>query len=250
MRRVFSLAIILDMNIDWHSVQITTAILIAAGFGLFWIISFRRASRVEADEPQRIFAEVLPLFEGAKVKAGVAKGVYKLEGSYQSRFFQLKVIVDNLAPRKLPSLWLMTTRPAPQFVPQVIDLMMRSRGPTSFSNFDLFPHQLPLPHGFPPHVSARSDQPAGRIPWDIIIKLAPLFGKETGKELLISPKGLRLVVLLAEANRARYGVFRQADFGKPVVNPSLAVELLGALIELEDDLEIQKNEESTHDSTR
>jgi hypothetical protein len=45
-----------------------------------------------------------------------------------------------------------------------------------------------------------------------------------------------LVVLLAEANRARYGVFRQADFGKPVVAPDLATELLGTLADLEDDL--------------
>ena len=39
-----------------------------------------------------------------------------------------------------------------------------------------------------------------------------VFQNGRGKEFLISPKGLRIVVQLAEGDRARYGVFREANF--------------------------------------
>ena len=46
------------------------------------------------------------------------------------------------------------------------------------------------------------------------------------KELLISPRGLRLVLQMAEADRARYGVFRQADFGEAVLEASMLQDML------------------------
>jgi len=142
LRRVFSLANIKTMNFNWSNVQITAVILLAIALGIYWIISFRNARRNEINEPRRIFAEALPLLQDAQISTGEATGVYKLEGTYQGRFFQFKVIVDNLTARKLPSLWLMVTRPSPQPVPQMIDLMARHRGHTAFSNFDLLQHRL------------------------------------------------------------------------------------------------------------
>jgi hypothetical protein len=46
------------------------------------------------------------------------------------------------------------------------------------------------------------------------------------KELLISPRGLRLVLQMAEADRARYGVFRQADFGAVVLEAPTLQDML------------------------
>ena len=102
-----------------------------------------------------------------------------------------QVIVDTLAARKLPSLWLMVTRPAPQPVDQVFDFMMRPAGPSTFSNFDFLPHALPLPPGFPEHMVLRSDHPSLSVAIGLVPRLMPLFTAERGKELLISPKGLR-----------------------------------------------------------
>ncbi|MBG1232315.1 hypothetical protein [Aestuariivirga litoralis] len=234
------------MSFDWASTQFIAVIAVAIILAVYWISSFRRAQQSEAREPQRIFADVMPLLADATVAAGDASGVYKLDGIYRDRFFQFKVIVDSMTARKLPGLWLMVTRPAPQPVVQVIDLMARATAPTAFSNFDLLTHQVPSPSGFPPQVSARSDQPAGLIPWQSLEKQAPLFRDETTKELLVDPKGLRFVVLLAEANRARYGVFRQADFGAPVVSESLAQQLLDALIQLEDDVRAEISNGKAH----
>ncbi len=49
------------------------------------------------------------------------------------------------------------------------------------------------------------------------------------KELLVSRKGIRMVIQIAEADRARYGVFRQAAFGDVGMNPELLREVMSAM---------------------
>ncbi len=56
------------------------------------------------------------------------------------------------------------------------------------------------------------------------------------KELLITENGLRIVWLLAEAERARYGVFRQAEFGSPQIEDAILQELLDRLIAIRKDI--------------
>lgn len=233
---------------SWEVAQAVVGSLIAVALGLLWFKRLQTAQRAEIKRPRQIFAEVLPLLDRVRFSSEQVAGVYALEGTYRGKEFHFKAIVDNLAPRKLPSLWLMVTLPALQPVSQVLDMMMRPSGPTSFSNFDFLPHTLHVPSYFPPHAVMRSDQSAMPPSWAPISKLLPLFDENLGKELLISPKGLRLVMLLAEANRARYGVFRQADFGNAKVTESLAHMLLDAIIVLEGELAQEhsgsKNEEN------
>lgn len=64
-----------------------------------------------------------------------------------------------------------------------------------------------------------------------------------GKEFLISPKGLRIVLQLAESDRLRYGVFRQVDFGDVCIDPSLARQTMDTLLALENNL----GEHAKHD---
>ncbi len=64
-----------------------------------------------------------------------------------------------------------------------------------------------------------------------------MFSDPRMKELLVTPKGLRLVRQLAEGDRARYGVFRQADFGNAMIDPQLLRGMLDKLIALQDDID-------------
>ena len=57
-----------------------------------------------------------------------------------------------------------------------------------------------------------------------------LFGGPRAKELLITPKGVRMVWLLAEAERGRYGLLRQAEFGDARIEPDLLRTILERLI--------------------
>ena len=98
-------------------------------------------------------------------------------------------------------------------MPGIFDMMMRPGSPTTFSNFDHLDHTLPMAAGFPPEAVLRTDRKGVRFPHDIIASHLDLFAEGRAKELLITPNGVRIVWLLAEADRARYGVFRQAEFG-------------------------------------
>ncbi|RVD48265.1 hypothetical protein EN746_24420, partial [Mesorhizobium sp. M8A.F.Ca.ET.023.02.2.1] len=60
------------------------------------------------------------------------------------------------------------------------------------------------------------------------------FADGRAKELLITPNGVRIVWLLAEAERARYGVFRQAAFGDTRIDATLIERLLVSLSKLRD----------------
>ncbi|MFM8745802.1 MAG: hypothetical protein ACKOED_03940 [Aestuariivirga sp.] len=190
------------------------------------------AARRRRDEPERLFSEARAVLENPAVVPGATAGVHELTGRYKGHAVQVKLVADTLALRKLPSLWLMVTLPGPLPVAATLDLMMRPTGPTSFSNFDHLPFSVAAPADFPEHAVIRSDDPARMLPPEIIAgHLDPFYGPRA-KELLISPKGLRMVSLMAEADRARYGVFRQADFGEALLDPGQLTDCLDRLIAL------------------
>ena len=224
------------MNSPLQPIYTTLAIL--AGFAVVLILwrKFQRGRRIAANRALELFHDVLPLLDAPDLRTGESVGTWLLDGRYKNRQVQFKAIVDNLAPRKLPSLWLMVTRAKAQPVSHVFDLVMRPSGPMSFSNFDFLPCSLPMQAEFPDHAVLRSDQSGFAVSTAIISRHLSLFNSPIGKEMLISPKGLRLVIMLAQADRARYGVMRQADFGGVFVSKVKAQTVLDELLSLEDDI--------------
>ena len=217
----------------WQTViGIALALLLA---GLL-VRSLLRGAAERKAEPQRLFADALHLLEDAETAAGETAGTFVLTGRYQGRDVRVTVLADTLALRKLPSLWLMVTLPVPLPLKATLDLMMRPASVTSFSKFDHLPFTIETPAGFPEQMVIRSDKPDMALPLDLVSRhIAPL-RQPRGKELLITPKGLRLVMQMAEADRARYGVFRQADFGGAVVDPDVLSEALDRLMDLQQDI--------------
>jgi hypothetical protein len=57
-------------------------------------------------------------------------------------------------------------------------------------------------------------------------------GEDRLKEVVLSPKGLRLTWLLEEAPRGRYLLFRDAEMGRTPVPPETLQPLLDALLDL------------------
>jgi hypothetical protein len=216
--------------------QQTLAIII--GLGLLFLLwrQWRAAERKLQEKPVQLFSQVKNLLSDCNVEHGEAIGTWKLTGDYQGRQFQLKAIVDTLATRKLPSLWLLVTMPEPQNVSATLNLMMRPTGPTSFSNFDFLRHTLKTPRGFPLHAVIRTDDLDRCLPAETLRPYLALFETRSGKEFLISPKGLRIVVQVAEVDRLRYGVLREANFGDTVIDPEIVKQCLDTLLALETSL--------------
>ncbi|TIX63253.1 MAG: hypothetical protein E5V33_13140, partial [Mesorhizobium sp.] len=80
------------------------------------------------------------------------------------------------------------------------------------------------------------------FPQDVIAGHLDIFAEGRAKELLVTPKGVRIVWLLAEAERARYGVFRQAAFGDARLDPALVERLLQSASALRDAINVRKRQ--------
>lgn len=171
--------------------------------------------------------------DAANVSDGTA-GVITWEGSWNGQRVQLRTIVDTLATRKLPARWLSVSITEKVAVAATFDMMMRPGSPTTFSNFDHLRDTLPKAPGFPAEAVLRTDRRGTRFPQGIIADHLEPFSEGRAKELLITPNGVRIVWLLAEAERARYGVFRQAAFGDVQIDPELIQRLLRSLSALRD----------------
>jgi hypothetical protein len=114
--------------------------------------------------------------------------------------------------------------------------MARPSGNEPFSRFPTLPHSLPTPPDLPAHVVIRTDN-ATMIPTsDLISAHADLFNDPQVKELVLSPKGIRIVILAEEADRGRFLIFREAEMGRTPLSPARLESILGRLATLRDDI--------------
>lgn len=206
------------------SALLASAIVLASIGHLAFLVRRRRSAKQLAHTADRS-AVATVVADAADISNGTA-GVTTWAGTWNGQRVQIRTIVDTLATRKLPALWLCATITEPVAVPGILDVMVRPGGPTTFSNFDLLPHTLPPAPGLPGEAVIRTDLRGARFPVDTIAEHAGVFTNPQAKELLLTPNGIRIVWLVAEANRARYGVFRQADFGRATFEPALIESLL------------------------
>jgi hypothetical protein len=163
-------------------------------------------------------------------------GFVKLTGTYRGAPVVLEPVVDTLSVRKLPVLWLMATVPAPVAVGGTFDLLMRASGTEVFSRYHQLAHSIDVPEGFPEWAGIRSDDPGGLPPFDVISRYLQRFRDGHGKELLITPKGLRMVVMVDQADRGGYLIFRDTRFETATVTAEFVRGILDDLHALRADL--------------
>jgi hypothetical protein len=148
--------------------------------------------------------------------------------------FDIQIVPDTLSVRKLPALWVLVSLPQDLPVHRTVDLMLRATGLETFSNFSRLPVHLPLPDGLPADASLRSDA-AGPVPHaDALARTAAAIDPKRLKEILITPKGVRIVFLAEEAPRTRYLLYRDAEMGRTPLPPALLAPALAAARALRD----------------
>lgn len=214
----------------WDILKTLAGIAVALALGTHLILSYRKVSAGRRAAPGLLYSEAKDVLDEAWYEETTAAGYPPLAGRFGGLPVRIQAVVDTLAVRKLPALWLLVTIPTPLPIGATFDLMMRPAGPTTFSNFDDLPETLARPPDFPEHAVIRSDDTNHVVPAHVIAPHLGLFRDGRAKELLITPKGLRIVWHLAEADRVRYGVFRQADFGAVRLDDTLLRDLLARLI--------------------
>lgn len=177
-----------------------------------------------------------PLFDDLR-RGRSLHGFARINGRYRGRLFDVQVVPDTLTYRKLPTLWLLVTIPAPMPVRATLDFLVRPMGGEVFSNFANLPVQIDTPQGFPADTAVRTDDPQGLPPESLSDALRTAFFSERVKELVLSPKGLRIVWLAEEADRAGYLLFRDAEMGRIPLSAQVLQPILDRLAGLADGVE-------------
>lgn len=205
-----------------QSVYLIALLLVLAG-ALGWrlIVSVRQRQAAERDLRLALLSSLSGALDDVVMLPVTTAGVLSFSGTRHGATIRVQTITDTLALRKLPSWWLSVTVHEPMATPAILDVMMRPDMVASFSNFHLRPERIPTPPGLPALCALRADRRDVGALTDIVADNASLFFEPRTKELLISPNGVRIVCLMAEADRVRYGVFRQADFKGQIPSPGL-----------------------------
>jgi hypothetical protein len=182
-----------------------------------------------------IFDGCFGLFESYRLSQD---GVYfpVLKGRYQGYEVQLEPVVDHLAVRKLPSLWLLVTVRGGVRYAGVMDFLVRPLNVEFFSPAATLETRLHVPSGWPQNAWLRTDRPEGMPPIERIEPHIRFFDDPRAKELLVTPKGVRLVYLAKEGERAHYTVLRQVEFPDPSIPPQLLRDLMDRAVALLEDL--------------
>jgi hypothetical protein len=159
-----------------------------------------------------------------------------LEGAYRGYAIRLEPIIDQVAVRKLPSLWLLTTVFAPVPYRGTVDILARPQNTEFYSPADRLDHTIATPPGWPTHAQIRSDDPAAMPPRDRLTPHVAMFEDPRVKELVVTPRGVRIVYQIDQAERGHYLVLRQARFAEQPLAALLVQRLLDRAIALQRDL--------------
>lgn len=212
----------------------TSLVLLAAALAatVLWLAwTTLQASKARRGARAGYFAALAALFDRVTTRIDPS-GLPRLTAHLGPHAFDLQAVQDSLTFRKLPALWVMLTLPEPLPVKATLDIMARPTGQEPFSHFAQLPQSLPCPARLPEGSAVRSDDAARVPPEALIAPHLAVFADPMVKELVISPKGLRLVILAEEADRGRFLIFREAELGMTPLPASRLTPLIGTLLAL------------------
>ncbi len=210
------------------------AALAGTGF-IYTLYRHRQDSRARAARRAAFLDEAKGLFTGG-VKVITPDGFPRISGTYEGLTFDIQAVPDTLNIRKLPTLWVLVSLAEPMPVKATLDILMRPRGVEYFSRHASLPVQMAPDPALPHDCSVRTDAPEALPPREIMLKHAAVLEDPLAKELVISPKGLRIVWLAEEAHRGRYLIFRDSEMGYEPFPAARLQPLLDRLISLRADL--------------
>jgi hypothetical protein len=199
------------------------------------VMLYRRDRARLRTQRAQFFDRCLDLFQSYRVsQEGPTYPL--LSGSYRGHEIRLEPVIDNMAWRKVPVLWLRVTVLKPNPYNVVMDLLVRPGGVEVFSPSSELDHHLPLPDGWPEQALLCTDDPSSIPPLQLITPHISVFADPYMKELVATPRGVRLVRMIWQANRLHYALLREIKFEGIYLDPEVAKTLLDAAIDIADAL--------------
>jgi hypothetical protein len=200
---------------------------------LVWMYRRDRA-RIKAARAG-FFRDCLDLFDACRVTQD-AVDMPVLDGRYRGHRVRVEPIIDHVNLRKLPSLWLLVTLRAPTPYGGVLDFLVRPQNTEFYSPSAALPVAIEPPPGWPAHAVLRTDQPEAMPPAEVIGRHIDFFADPRAKELVVTPRAIRLVYQASQAQRSHYLVLRQAEFADLTLDPARLRDMLDRAVALHDDL--------------
>lgn len=208
---------------------------VGAGLGyLFWRSQRRHREAVRAQRAG-VFSRCEGLLE-APEQSQDDVDYPVLSGRYQGFRCRLTPVVDQITYRKLPAFWLRVDLFGPLPWAGVFDFLVRPNNMEFWSPLWSLPCQVQIPAGWPQHAVLRTDSPEAMPPRERLEQAMGFFADERAKELLVTPRGVRLVYLADEGTRLHHGVLRSAHFEHLPLDRSLVGGLLDRAVALYNDL--------------
>ncbi|MFD2739484.1 hypothetical protein ACFSUD_07895 [Sulfitobacter aestuarii] len=183
--------------------------LAAGGIGTLGWIHHRDRRRASARR-RSVFDDCRGLLDDAELKID-AQSYPELTGRFDEHSARLKLISDTVQLRKLPVLWLAVTLEERLPWTGTFDLMIRPSNTEFYSPHWNLAESIRTPDSWEPDAVIRSDDRAAmirRMP-GLAPHVAEFLEDGRGKELLITPRGVRLVWRVAESERGHYLAIRQ-----------------------------------------
>ncbi len=205
--------------------QLAVAFFMLAGVTALVWTQYRDVLRRRA-ERARYVADILPLLE-QPVLTSSGVDFPTVTGIYRGHEVRIEPHTDTVAVRKLPSLWLLVTLRELLPVVATLGVMMRPRNVEYWSPYDKLSHDLERPATWPEGANIRTDgaERGGELR-RLIEPHLDFLRHPKGKEILITPKGVRFTWLAEEGERSAYMVLRQAKFTGDPLDPELVRGLL------------------------
>jgi hypothetical protein len=172
-------------------------------------IQVRHVRSVKA-ERAAVLGAIEPLFSEVEVKQdGI--GFPKLTGRYDGERVKVEFVVDALALRELPRLWLVVTVLTEIPLAGATDIVLRPRTSDIISPGVRWRHQHAPPAGWPADIRVVTREP-GRPAFDLLAGALPLLEDPDTKALTLTPRGVRAVQRLASGEIGRFRITRRAKF--------------------------------------
>jgi hypothetical protein len=200
---------------------------------LVWL--YRRNSAQRRRDRAGLYVPAYELFQSYRVEQTDAD-FPSLEGQYRDRAFHIDAVIDTLTFRRLPVLWLRVSLLEPLPGIATTDILVRAQNNEFYAPGNDLPYQLPVPAHWPDGTHAKTDDPARAPSRELLERHMDFFALPQAKEMLVTPKGVRLVRLIDQGERAEYLVLRIVDFRSNLVSADDLRDMMDRCIALIDDL--------------
>ena len=197
-------------------VLVALFVLLAAGGAMLW------RGRAAAARRAAMLRPCLGLLaEPAEGRDGA--GFPTVDGRFKGLAGAIRMILEVVDLRRLPQLWLSVSVHAPTGQPATLDVLRRVAGAEFYAPADDLPRRLPAPEGLPGDAYLRGTRGAERLLTRLAPHLAQLLTDARVKEVLVTPRGVRIVSQLCEGERGAYLLLRESRFALTEIAPATLV---------------------------